>query len=318
MTAKKSMAVSTPSVAASMAAASSAKALEPIMTARGIVNRFGKQLVHDKLSLDILPGEILGIAGGSGSGKSVLLRTLTGLHHPDSGKVTLNGKPIEAIVPHERAAMMGVLFQQGALFSSLTVAENIMLPLREYTKLSEAEQQTLAAMKIELTGLTADSGLKMPAQLSGGMIKRAALARALALDPRILFLDEPTSGLDPLSASSIDLLILKLNQSLGITVVIVTHDLNTLFSVCGRVAMLADHKLTVDALDVLQKSEQPWIHDFLNGPRALGAMAAAATESSEFSESSKPAKPLQKPRAPAVKRISPSPESDHKKELGKS
>ena len=318
MTAKKSIAAATLSAAAASAPASSATTLAPIMTARGIVNRFGKQLVHDKISLDIMPGEILGIAGGSGSGKSVLLRTLTGLHHPDSGTVTLNGKPIETIMPHERAAMMGVLFQQGALFSSLTVAENIMLPLREYTKLSEAEQQTLAAMKIELTGLTADSGLKLPAQLSGGMIKRAALARALALDPRILFLDEPTSGLDPLSASSIDLLILKLNQSLGITVVIVTHDLNTLFSVCGRVAMLADHKLTVDTLDVLQKSEQPWIHDFLNGPRALGAMAAAEAESAEFSESSKPAKTVRKPRAPAVNRISPSPESDHKKELGKS
>ena len=190
MTAKKSIAVANPSAAS----VSSATTLEPIMTARGIVNRFGKQIVHDKLSLDILPGEILGIAGGSGSGKSVLLRTLTGLHQPDSGKVTLNGKPISGIVPHERAAMMGVLFQQGALFSSLTVAENIMLPLREYTKLSEAEQQTLAAMKIELTGLTADTGLKMPAQLSGGMVKRASLARALALIHASCFLMSQPPG----------------------------------------------------------------------------------------------------------------------------
>jgi phospholipid/cholesterol/gamma-HCH transport system ATP-binding protein len=246
----------------------------PIVSARGIVNRFGKQAVHDKIDLDIPRGEILGIAGGSGSGKSVLLKTLTGLRRPDRGEVLLDGKPVDEIGDAARAALIGVLFQQGALFSSLSVAQNIMLPLREHTDLPSEEQQKIAAMKLELAGLPVDSGIKFPSELSGGMVKRAAFARALALDPRILFLDEPTSDLDPLTAGGIDELIVRLNQSLGITVVIVTHDLTTLFTVCRRVAMLVDRKITVDTLDKLMKSDQPWIHDFLHGPRAQGAMTA--------------------------------------------
>ena len=245
-----------------------------ILSASGIVNRFGSQLVHDKISLDVMSGEILGIAGGSGSGKSVLLKTLTGLHRPDAGKVLLDGKPIDAVGNAEKASLLGVLFQQGALFSSLSVAQNIMLPMRHHTDLPPAQQEQLAAMKLELAGLTADTGSKRPEELSGGMVKRAALARALALDPRILFLDEPTSGLDPLAASGIDALILQLNQSLGITIVIVTHDLTTLFTVCQRVAMLVDRKITVDTLDKLMHSRQPWIHEFLHGARAQGAMNA--------------------------------------------
>ena len=250
------------------------KRSEPILSARGIVNRFGKQEVHDRIDLDVLPGEILGIVGGSGSGKSVLLKTLTGLHRPNAGEVLLNGKPVAEIGDTERAELVGVLFQQGALFSSISVAQNIMLPMREHTRLTAPEQEQLAAIKLELAGLPVDNGSKFPSELSGGMVKRAALARALALDPRILFLDEPTSGLDPLTAGGIDELILQLNQRLGITVVIVTHDLTTLFTVCRRVGMLADGKITVDTLDKLMKSEHPWIHEFLHGPRAQGALTA--------------------------------------------
>ena len=247
---------------------------EPILSARNIVNRFGKQEVHDKISLDILRGEILGIAGGSGSGKSVLLKTLTGLHRPNRGEVLVNGKAIDKIGPTEKASLIGVLFQQGALFSSLSVAQNVMLPMREHTDLPPEEQERIAAMKLELAGMSADSAIKFPSELSGGMIKRAAFARALALDPRILFLDEPTSDLDPLTASGIDALIRRLNESLGITVVIVTHDLTTLFTICRRVAMLADKKITVGTLDKLMQSHQPWIREFLHGPRAEGALTA--------------------------------------------
>lgn len=250
---------------------------EPILSASGIVNRFGAQQVHDKLDLDVQAGEILGIAGGSGSGKSVLLRTLTGLHRPNAGTVLLNGNPVESIGPAERAALIGVLFQQGALFSSLSVAQNIMLPMREHTTLSTAEQERLAAVKIELAGLPADSAVKLPSQLSGGMVKRAAFARALALDPRMLFLDEPTSDLDPITASGIDALIRQLNQGLGITIVIITHDLTTLIDVCDRIAVLVDHKITVGTVDKLSRSRDPWIRDFLHGPRAQGAMSARRT-----------------------------------------
>ena len=247
---------------------------EPILSARGIVNRFGKQQVHDKIDLDILPGEIIGIAGGSGSGKSVLLKTLTGLHRPNAGQVLLDGKRIDAIGPSDKASLIGVLFQQGALFSSLSVAQNVMLPMREHTDLPPEQQERIAVMKLELAGLSGDSGNKFPSELSGGMVKRAAFARALALDPRILFLDEPTSDLDPLTASGIDALIQRLNQGLGITVVIVTHDLTTLFTICRRIAVLVDKKITVGTLAELMRSDQPWVHEFLHGPRAQGAMTA--------------------------------------------
>jgi len=247
---------------------------QPILSARGIVNRFGKQVVHDKLSLDIARGEVLGIAGGSGSGKSVLLKTLVGLHQPDAGEVLIDGKPVRTIGAAEKAALIGVLFQQGALFSSLSVAQNIMLPMREHTALPGEAREHIAAMKLALAGLPADSGVKFPSALSGGMIKRAAFARALALDPKILFLDEPTSDLDPIAASGIDTLIRKLNESLGITVVIVTHDLTTLFTVCGRIAVLVDGIITVATADRLVRSSHPWIRDFFHGPRAEGAMKA--------------------------------------------
>jgi phospholipid/cholesterol/gamma-HCH transport system ATP-binding protein len=245
-----------------------------IVSARGIVNRFGTQRVHDRIDLDIMRGEILGIAGGSGSGKSVLLRTLVGLHRPDAGEVRLNGQPIESVAPAERASLIGVLFQRGALFSSLSVAQNIMLPIREHTDLPAREQETVAVMKLALAGMSADTGLKFPSELSGGMVKRAAFARALALDPHILFLDEPTADLDPLTANGIDTMIRELNHSLGVTVALITHDLTTLFTLCERVAVLVDGKVTIDTLDRLLRSDQPWIHDFLHGPRARGALTA--------------------------------------------
>lgn len=249
----------------------------PILAARGIVNRFGKQVVHDRIDLDVGSGEIVGIAGASGSGKSVLLKTLVGLRRPDAGEVLLNNKKIEAIGPTEKAGLIGVLFQQGALFSSLSVAENVMLPLREHTLLPTDEQEAIAAMKLALAGLGADSCAKAPAELSGGMVKRVALARALVLDPRILFLDEPTSGLDPVIASGIDALILQLNQNLGVTVVVVTHDLTTLLSCCNRIAVLVDGKISTDTPDNLRHSTQPWIHAFLHGPRAEAAKRDAIT-----------------------------------------
>ena len=250
------------------------KKTAPLLSARGIVNRFGSQQIHDHISLDVMPGEIIGIAGGSGSGKSVLLKTLTGLHRPNAGEVMLNGKKIEALGAAEKAALIGVLFQQGALFSSLSVAQNIMLPMREHTDQPLEEREKLAAMKLELAGLSADDGIKFPAQLSGGMVKRAAFARALALDPRIMFLDEPTSDLDPIAAGGIDALVMQLNQTLGITFVIVTHDLTTLFTVCQRVAVLADKKISVDTVDKLLLSTQPWIQEFFHGPRADAALSA--------------------------------------------
>lgn len=247
-----------------------------IMSARSIVNRFGKQTVHDHLDIDIIAGEVLGIAGGSGSGKSVLLRTLAGLHTPQAGKVLAAGRPVAALLPAERAAFMGMLFQHGALFSSLTVAENIMLPMREHTELSAEEQASLAAVKLALAGLEPDVANKFPATLSGGMVKRAALARALALDPRVLLLDEPTAGLDPTAADGIDELIKQLNQALSITVIVVTHDLNTLFGVCDRVAVLADGKINVGTPAKMLRDKHAGVHDFLSGPRIEVARAAMA------------------------------------------
>jgi phospholipid/cholesterol/gamma-HCH transport system ATP-binding protein len=246
---------------------------KPIISARRIGNRFGDQVVHDHLDLDVIRGEILGIVGGSGSGKSVLLKTLTGLRRPSTGTVRVDGKPVDKLQDADKASMIGVLFQQGALFSSMTVAQNVMVPLREYTNLSREEREKIAAMKLGLAGFPAESAMKYPGELSGGMVKRAAFARAVALDPKILFLDEPTSDLDPLTASGVEDLIRQLNESLGTTIVIVTHDLTTLFTLCDRVGVLVNHKIEVDTIDKLTHSDDAWIKEFLNGPRARGAMA---------------------------------------------
>lgn len=248
---------------------------DTILSVRGLVNRFGRQTVHDGISLDIRRGEIIGIAGGSGSGKSVLLKTMAGLHRPDAGYVRIAGKPIGSITPAESASLLGVLFQEGALFSSLNVAQNIMLPLREYTALPEDQQAALAQLKLALVGLPPESAAKYPAELSGGMTRRAAMARALAMDPLILFLDEPTAGLDPVNASGFDEMIRDLNRGLQVTVVMVTHDLNSLFTICDRVAVLVDKRIIVDVLPNLLKNDHPWIRQFFHGPRGQGAAAAA-------------------------------------------
>jgi len=246
-----------------------------ILEVRGIVNRFGKQIVHDEVNFDVMRGEIIGIIGDSGSGKSVLLKTMTGLHAPNKGEVYIAGTEVRNISPENSASLFGVMFQEGALFSSLTIAENIMLPLREHTRLPQETMVSLAQFKLAVTGLPADTAAKYPSELSGGMVKRAALARALAMDPLILFLDEPTAGLDPINASAFDSLILELNRSLGITVVMVTHDLDSLFTVCDRVAVLVDKKVIIDTLSRLLTNERPWIKEYFHGARAQGAMVAA-------------------------------------------
>jgi len=248
---------------------------ENILEVQHVTNRFGKQLVHDDVSFSVRRGEILALIGGSGSGKSVMMRTMTGLQIPQHGKVIINGKLLEDIPPKKRAALFGVMFQQGALFSSLTVAENIMFALEEHSTLNTANRRQLAAFKLELVGLPAEVGNKYPSELSGGMIKRAGLARALALDAPLLFLDEPTAGLDPVSAATFDEMVVMLNQTLGVTIVMITHDLDTLFTTCHRAAVLVDKKVIVNDLESLLGLDHPWIHEYLHGARAYGAMVAA-------------------------------------------
>jgi phospholipid/cholesterol/gamma-HCH transport system ATP-binding protein len=198
----------------------------------------------------------------------VLLQTMLGLHQPNAGPVEIMGQSLASLTTQQIATTFGVLFQQGALFSSLTVAQNIMLPMKEHTDLPPEMQEALAAMKLALVEMEVQVGTKLPSELSGGMIKRAALARALALDPTILFLDEPTAGLDPLTAAAFDTLIRMLNANLGITVIMVTHDLDSLFALCTRVAVLVDRKITVDTLPNLMENKHPWIHEYFHGPRA--------------------------------------------------
>lgn len=247
---------------------------EPILHIEGVVNRFGKQTVHDGVTFSIARGEIIGIVGGSGSGKSVLLKTIIGLRQPNEGNVLIEGRELKDIPSDEAASLFGVLFQQGALFSSMTVAQNIMLPMKEHTDLPEKEREVIAQLKLGLVGLPGETAVKFPSELSGGMIKRAALARALALDPDILFLDEPTAGLDPVAASDFDELIVELNRSLGVTVVMITHDLDTLFGICQRAAVLVDKKVIIDTLPNLLKNDHTWIKEYFRGPRARGAAMA--------------------------------------------
>jgi phospholipid/cholesterol/gamma-HCH transport system ATP-binding protein len=247
---------------------------ENVISLRGIVNRFGSQVVHDGLDLDVRRGEVMGIVGGSGSGKSVLLRTIIGLNRPAAGSIEILGRRLDQLSEAERRRIeehWGVLFQNGALFSSLTVVENVEAPIKEHTDLPPQLRREIAEMKIRLVGLAPEASAKYPSELSGGMRKRAGLARALALDPDILFLDEPTAGLDPIGAAEFDALIGSLQRSLGLTVVMITHDLDSLAAICDRIAVLVDKKIKVGTLAELQQDDHPWIHDYFHGPRARAA-----------------------------------------------
>jgi phospholipid/cholesterol/gamma-HCH transport system ATP-binding protein len=251
---------------------------DTVIVVQDIVNRFGEQVVHDGVSFEVNAGEIFGIVGGSGSGKSVLLKTMLGLRRPNEGTVTIEGREITAMGDRELREVKrryGVTFQQGALFTSLNVAENITLPVVEVLDLDDAALRALVELRLRMVGLPLEAAAKFPAQLSGGMVKRAALARSLALDPSILFLDEPTSGLDPIAATAFDDLILYLRETLALTIVMVTHDLDTLMRTCDRVAVLVDRKVIVGTLAEIVDYDHPWIRHYFHGARGrtLGAQA---------------------------------------------
>jgi len=245
---------------------------DPVVEVHGLVNRFGAQVVHDGLDMEVYEDEVFGIVGGSGSGKSVLLRSVLGLRRPQAGVIRIDGQDITQMAPAQLRsvkARYGVTFQEGALFSSLTVLQNVQLPMLEHVSLSPDELEELARLKIRLVGLEQDAAAKMPSQLSGGMTKRAALARALALDPRLLFLDEPTSGLDPISAAEFDELVLYLQKQLRLTVVMITHDLDTIFRTCNRVGVIVDRHMESDTLERIVNNPHPWIQAYFHGERAL-------------------------------------------------
>lgn len=245
---------------------------EVVLSARGITVAFGDKVILDNLDLDIYRGEILGFVGPSGSGKSVLLRTILGLTRKKAGTIEMFGVDVDKASEQQRLGIdmrLGVLFQHGALFSALSVLENVQVPMREYLDLPRKLMNELAQLKIELAGLPRDASSKFPSELSGGMIKRAALARALALDPDIVFLDEPTSGLDPIGAAEFDELVAKLRDTMGLTVYMVTHDLDSLFSVCDRIAVLGNRKILVEGtIDEMLRSEEPWVKSYFRGKRA--------------------------------------------------
>jgi phospholipid/cholesterol/gamma-HCH transport system ATP-binding protein len=250
---------------------------QPVISVRGIVNRFGAQVVHDGVDFDVYRGEVFGIVGGSGSGKTVLLRTLLGLRRPDAGRVEVEGRDITAMTSAELREVKrryGVTFQHGALFSSLNVAENVTLPVVEALALGEEALRRLVELRLHMVGLPLDAAAKFPAQLSGGMVKRVALARALALDPALLFLDEPTSGLDPIAAAEFDELVLYLRDTLQLTVVMVTHDLDTLTRTCDRVAVLVDRQVITDTLAGIVGNDHPWIRQYFHGARGRAVPAS--------------------------------------------
>ncbi len=246
----------------------------PAIRIRGLGTRFGATVIHDGLDLDIEPGEVMGVVGGSGTGKSVLLRTIIGLNRPTGGTIEVLGQDtskLDAAGLRRLKTRWGVLFQDGALFSSLTVAENIQVPLKEYTDLSHELIDEITRIKISMVGLPPDACPKFPSELSGGMRKRAGLARALALDPEILFLDEPTAGLDPIGAAGFDSLIGNLQSSLGLTVMMVTHDLDSLYAICDRIAVLFDRRVIVGAIDEHLRNPEPWFQEYFHGARSRAA-----------------------------------------------
>jgi phospholipid/cholesterol/gamma-HCH transport system ATP-binding protein len=259
-----------------------AEARMPVIEARGIVNRFGAQLVHDGLDMQVYEGEVFGIVGGSGSGKSVLMRTVLGLHRPQRGAVRFLGRDLTALSDAELRAIKawyGVTFQHGALFTSLNVLQNVQLPMIEHLDLSAEALDALALLKVRLVGLPPEAASKLPSELSGGMVKRAALARALALDPRLLFLDEPTSGLDPIGAAAFDQLVMFLREELGLTIVMITHDLDTIFRTCNRVGVIVDHRMVSDTLERIVEHPHPWIRAYFRGERAAARDTRAAAAS---------------------------------------
>lgn len=253
---------------------------DPVIEVRGLMTRFGTAVIHDGLDLDLCRGEVLGVVGGSGTGKSVLLRSIVGLQRPQGGTIRVLGTDV-LHAPEADLRLVerrwGVMFQDGALFSALTVRENVEAPLRETLKVDPRHRRALADLKIAMVGLPAMAGDLYPADLSGGMRKRAGLARALSLDPEILLLDEPTAGLDPIGATDFDNLIKSLQAALGLSVFLVTHDLDTLHATCNRIAVLAEKRVLVTGtMTDMLAVDHPWVHAYFHGPRARASQSAAA------------------------------------------